>query len=148
MGPLRAFVLSLALAGCASSGVLDEDARVVELEAARLAWAEPDENFELTGLYESTLVEGEAAGVLWKVYYHFTPGASPDSRLEAGAYTGAALVFDGLRADFQVLSGEWSRNGARLELSGAGALDVAAAGDHLRLSNPEGAVTLLRVPFE
>ena len=126
-GTMALAVLAL-LPSCLASTVVDASARAVEVQEDLRAWrgAEPG---DLSGLYESVRLEGEAAASLWKVYYHFAPD---------GTYTGAALVFDGERAAFQTLSGTWSLAGGRLEIDGAETSRASVSGGDLRIAGAAG----------
>jgi hypothetical protein len=125
--------LSLAPA-CLASTVVEQADRAVRSEEPRRDWR-PAEAADIAGLYESVQLEGEAAAALWKLYYHFAPD---------GAYTGAALVFDGERAAFQTLTGTWSLAGGRLELDGVSGATAAVAGDELRIESEAGTASFRR----
>jgi hypothetical protein len=126
------------LPACLASSVVDASARAVEVHEDQRAWrtAEPG---DLTGLFESVRLEGEAAAALWKVYYHFASD---------GTYTGAALVFDGERAQFQTLSGTWSLAGGRLEIDGADDSRASVSGGDLRVEGAAGTAYFRRAAEE
>ena len=127
---IRALAALALLPGCAST-VVDASARAVEVQQDVREWRAADPS-DLTGLFESVRLEGEAAAALWKLYYHFAPD---------GTYTGAALVFDGERAAFQTLSGTWSLAGDRLEIDGAETSRASVSGGDLRIEGAAGAAS-------
>lgn len=127
-----------ALCACISPSVVSSEGRAVRPAAEELLWS-PARAEDFDGLFESVRIEGEAAAALGKVYYHFSPD---------GTYTGAALVFDGVRPAFHTLSGSWSLTEQGLDLGDGQPARVWAATDHLKLETPAGEAILRRVPLE
>jgi hypothetical protein len=130
---------ALLAAACARGGALEPAARGVApvVEEAR-TWR-PAEARDLTGLFESRAIEGEAAGALWKVYYHFAVN---------GSYTGAALVIGGAQPEFQTLAGRWTLADGVLDLGQGERLAARVAGDELELESPGGRARLVRVALQ
>lgn len=132
----RVALLALASAGasCASAPLAPE-ARAVLDERPSIAWREARlEDFD--GLFEAERVEGEAAGALRKLWYHFE---------RDGSYSGAALVFDGEHARFQTLGGRWSLLGDQLDLGSGERARVRAADGWLRVESAHGLALLRRI---
>jgi hypothetical protein len=131
---IAASSLALALAGsCVAPSVLDESRRAVAPAGEAVAWREPVES-DFRGLFESASIEGEVAGALAKVWYHFAGD---------GTYSGAALVIGGDAPEFQTLSGRWSLAGDRLDLGDGQLAAVRVAEGRLRLES-EGGIAVLR----
>lgn len=138
----RALLLALASllvpGACISPSVLESEGRAVRTTEDELAWrAARAEDFD--GLFESVRIEGEVAAALAKVYYHFSPD---------GTFSGAALVFDGVRPAFQTLSGTWKLSETGLDLGDGKPARAFAAVDHIKLETSDGTAVLRRVPFE
>ncbi len=129
-------ILCLALASCIPSNVVAVEDRSVRVDLDRLDW-QPLAKGDLPGLYESVEVTGEAAAVLWKIFYLFSEG---------GQYSAAALVLKGESPAFQSLQGTWQMVGKRLDLmDGSDSLEASVSGDHLRFESPTGSVTFRRL---
>jgi hypothetical protein len=133
-GIVAATLTAAALTGsCITPSVLERSEREVkapEEELASLAWHDAARD-ELLGLFESIAIEGEVAGSLWRVWYHFASD---------GTYSGAALVLGGVDPEFQTLSGTWSLDGGALDLGQGQVVRVQAADSHLRMESEGGAV--------
>lgn len=120
--------------GCIASNVVATEDRFVQQPLAALAFA-PVPDLQLDGLYESVEITGDAAVSLRRIYYLFRPG---------GSFTAAALVDAGGGAAFQTLSGTWTNGADGLSLDGTAPVQLEQAGEHLRITAPNGAVVLRR----
>lgn len=131
--------LALALApACITPSVVDSSGRQVEVKAEQLAWR-PATAADLSGLFESVAIEGEAAAALWRAYYHFAAD---------GTYTGAALVIGGANPEFQTLSGSWRLEGGLLDLGDGIPILVSAAEQLLRMESEGGVATFRRAAVQ
>jgi len=119
---------------CIASNVVATEDRFVQEPVATLAFV-PAPELVLDGLYESVEITGDAAVSLRRIYYLFRGD---------GSYTAAALAEAGNGAQFQTLSGTWSNTAAGLSLDGGEPVVLERAGQHLRLTAPNGAVVLRR----
>ena len=129
-----AALLLVSLTGCIASNVVAKEDRQVAAPLQELAFA-PAPGLQFDGLYESVDVTGDAAVSLRRVFYLFRPD---------GSYTAAALVEGPDGASFQTLDGTWSSDDRGLSLDGGEPVPLDRAGDHVRLSAPNGAVVLRR----
>jgi hypothetical protein len=135
---MRALVPALLLlGGCIAPNVLDESRRSVQASDA-VVWR-PARADDLSGLFESTAIEGESAAALGKVYYHFS---------RDGSYTGAALVIGGAVPEFQTLSGRWTLDERGLDLGDGSLVRASAAEGRLRFESDAGVATFRRVAVE
>lgn len=135
---LRVFIcLALcSLASCIPSNVVAVEDRSVRVDLDSLDW-QPLSDGDLIGLFESVEITGEAAAVLWKIFYLFS---------EDGGYTAAALVLSGDSPAFQSLHGTWQLVGNRLDLmDGSDSLEASVSGSHLRFESATGSVTFRRL---
>lgn len=123
-----------ACSGCIASNVVATEDRLVPQPLAALPFA-PAPDLRLDGLYESVEITGDAAVSLRRIYYLFR---------DDGSYTAAALAEGDGAATFQTLSGTWHTTAAGLSLDGAEPVRLEQAGQHLRLTAPNGAVVLRR----
>ena len=126
---------ALASTGCIAPSVVDSAGRAVALEAGPIDWR-PATADDVSGLWESTSIEGEAAASVLRIWYAFAPG---------GDYSGAALVSGESGPLFQTLGGAWSLLGEVLDLGGGQAAEVSAADGRLRLATEGGVVVLARL---
>jgi hypothetical protein len=128
--------LAAALSGCGTpSGGSATAVRALPAADADVAWTRASRG-DVVGYFESDRITGEAAASVRRVLYAFA---------DDGTYSGAALVQEGPRATFQVLSGRWSLDGDRLSLGeGSAPTRVLAAPGRLRLVSEGGAVTFRR----
>jgi hypothetical protein len=133
-----ALLLALLAPACIAPSVVDSSGRAVESAAEELAWRDAQPR-DFDGLFESTAIEGEAAAVIGRIYYHFSP---------AGSYTGAALVIGGAEPEFQTLSGRWTLGPDGLDLGDGVPVRASASEGHLRLASDGGVVTLQRQVIE
>jgi hypothetical protein len=134
-----AALLASVPAACIADSVIDEHARVAAVEdVAPVSWL-PADPAALPGGWESDGIEGEAAALVWKIYYHFA---------EDGTYTGAALVLADPDPEFQTLSGTWSVESGALTLNSDAPVPAWIAGERLKLEGPAGTVTFHRVRFQ
>ncbi len=130
-----ALVLFVAAPACITPSRLDESSRSVVLPPLQVVWR-PAQAVDLSGLFESTSIEGEAAASLWKIYYHFAAD---------GSFTGAALVVGGPQPEFQTLSGAWMLDEKGLDLGDGQPVPAFAAPGQLKLEAEGGVVILQRV---
>ncbi|HEX5052132.1 MAG TPA: hypothetical protein VFZ65_10190 [Planctomycetota bacterium] len=121
-------------AGCIGSSVVATEDRLVVPRLEDLQFT-PAAGLQLSGLYESIEVRGDAAVSLRKVYYLFGPD---------GSYTAAALTeADGVPS-FQTLNGTWRSDEAGLSLDGGAPVLLEQAPEHLRITAPNGVLVLRR----
>jgi hypothetical protein len=124
---------------CLADTVIDEHARVAATEAgAPIPWLPADAQ-ALPGGWESDGIEGEAAALVWKIYYHFA---------DDGTYTGAALVLADRNPEFQTLAGTWSVEAGALTLNSDPPVPAWIAGERMKLEGSTGTVTFRRVHFQ
>lgn len=126
------------LCACIAPSVVESSGRAVQVEHAALDW-HPAEPAELSGLFESIAIEGEAAASLWRVQYHFSRN---------GSWTGAALVIGDAEPQFQTLSGSWTLERGNLDLGDGVPLRAEVAPEHMRLTFEGGSVVLRRAAVE
>ncbi|MBL8695249.1 MAG: hypothetical protein JNJ88_14240 [Planctomycetes bacterium] len=124
-----------ALPSCISPSVLEAEKRAIESPALQLEWTQAAAS-QLEGLFESVELQGEMAEVVWRIEYHFS---------RDGSYSGAALVLQGARPEFQTLSGRWRLEEGRLLLDDAAPALALAAPGHLRIQSEQGSLTLRSV---
>lgn len=134
-------LLCLGLSGCYASNVVASGDREVKVEVERVTWR-PATLEDLPGFYESTQVEGAAAGALLKAYYYFGPD---------GDYSGGALVVSPEGPRFLVLAeeGRYVFADGKIDLQdGSGPVPLEAAPERLKLQSPETTLTFRRIPLE
>jgi hypothetical protein len=129
-----ALLTAIGAAGCIASNVVAPEQRFVVADTAELAFA-PATPGALQGFYGSVDIRGDAATALRRIYYLFAAD---------GTYTGAALADVGEHAQFQTLSGTWTLDERGLALDGGEPVPCAVAGEHVRLTAPNGVVVLRR----
>lgn len=132
---LLVLVGAVAFPSCISPSVLEAEKRAIESPAIQLEW-KPAAATQLDGLFESVELQGEMAAVVWRIEYHFS---------KDGTYSGAALVLQGARPEFQTLSGRWRLEEGHLVLDDASPAVALAAPGHLRLQSEQGTLTLRSV---
>jgi len=131
----------LALPGCYASSTLAESERTVAAAAPRASWRAAVKD-DLPGLWASTAIEGQSAGVVLKVYYAFDAD---------GGWSGAALVLgeDGPRFTSLADDGRWALADATLDLhDGAPPAKAWIDGPRLRLVAGDDRLELVRVPLD
>ncbi len=127
------------LPACTPSHPLAPTARAVAPAPETVTWA-PARREDVAGFFESERITGDAAATLRRVWYSFAAD---------GTWSGAALVDDGGRTAFQVLSGRWTVDGGVLRLGGDSAPARAfAAPDRLRLDSDGGSVLFRRAHLD
>lgn len=139
-GALLAALL-LALPGCYASNTLSESERAVTPTAERVTWRAAGRD-DLPGLWASTAIEGQSAGVVLKVYYSFDAD---------GGWSGVALVLgeDGPRFTPLTTEGSWTLADATLDLhDGAPPAQAWTSGPRLRLVAGDDRLELARVPLD
>jgi hypothetical protein len=124
----------LLLPGCIPSNVVAVEDRAV-VTAADVAEWRPATRAEAVGLFASSSITGPVAASLRAIYYLFE---------DDGSFTAAALVHEGERPEFRVLSGAWEFRDGNLVLDGAEPARLESAKDLLRLSGADGTVVLRR----
>ncbi len=134
----RLLLLALGASSCITATVIDEHARASRIASTAAAWA-PATSELLAGGWESETIEGEAAAVVLKIYYHFAADQT---------YTGAALVLGDANPEFQTLTGSWSLDSGQLRLNQDEPVTAAIDGDRLRLESAGENVVFRRVRFQ
>ena len=131
-----AVLLPVALAACGTpSGGIAAGDRAVSAKDVQVVWGKAT-RADVVGYFESDHVSGEAASSVRRVLYSFA---------DDGTFSGAALVQEGPRATFQVLSGKWTLSGDTLTLGAESApAKVSAAPGRLKLDSEGGSVTFRR----
>ena len=126
----------LALSGCIAPSVVESSGRAVADSKPALEW-HPAAAADLAGPFESESIEGEAAGALLKLYYHFAPD---------GRYSGAALVVGDEGPAFQTLTGTFTLDdGSSIDLGDGALARISVAGERLRLESEGNVIVLRRV---
>lgn len=121
--------------GCAASHPLDKKDRAVAAAPEAIAWR-PATREDVIGYFESERITGEAAGALRRAFYAFAAD---------GTYSGAALVQEGGKSTFQVLSGKWTWKAGLLDLGpDAPPAKAFAAPDRLKLDSEGGSAVFRR----
>lgn len=135
-GPLLVLA-SVGFSGCYASNVVEADQREVKVKEEQVTWR-PASEADLPGFYESTAVEGAAAGALLKAYYYFGP---------EGDYSGGVLAVSPEGPRFLVLAedGRYSFSEGKIDLQdGSGPVPLEAAPGQLRLTSPETTLVFRR----
>ncbi len=136
---LLVLILACTPVSCIADSVLDEHARAsAPEEQPILPWV-PASPPDLLGGWESDGIEGEVAGLVWKIDYYFS---------DDGSYTGAALVLADPDPQFQTLTGTWSLDSGALTLNSDAPVPAWIASDRMKLDGPTGTVTFRRVRFQ
>jgi hypothetical protein len=125
----------LGIGGCIAPSVVESSGRAVTEAPTTLEWR-PALDRDLDGAFESELIEGEAAGALLKLYYHFAPD---------GRYSGAALIQGDDGPAFQTLSGRFTLASGELDLGEQSLARASVAGERLRLESDGTTIVLRRV---
>lgn len=129
-----AAVLAAALApACIASNTLSVSDRAVNPELDSDEWHEATAE-ELTGLWRTVAIEGDAAAVVLDVIYWIAADET---------FSGAAL-FAGPPPSYQVLSGTWRLEGGVLVLGDGEPARVEAGERRLRLTGEQGRLVLER----
>ena len=126
------------LGGCYASNVVEASQREVKVEQEKVTWR-PSVEADVPGFYESTAVEGAAAGALLKAYYYLGP---------EGDYSGGVLVVSPEGPRFLVLAenGRYEFAAGKIDLKdGSGPVPLDAAPDQIRLRSPETTIVFRRV---
>jgi hypothetical protein len=126
---------ALATTGCIAPSVVDSAGRAVALESGPIDWRAATAD-DVSGLWESTSIEGDAAASVLRIWYAFARG---------GDYSGAALVTGENGPVFQALGGRWTLAGEVIDLGGGQEAAVWAASGCLKLATDGGIVVLARV---
>ena len=123
--------LCLGLGSCFPSNILKLKQRSIIQPSAEIDWR-PANLQEIPGLYTSTEINGPMANVLRRIVYLFD---------DDGTYTASALFY-GPPAEFQVLRGTWTLEGALIKLDDSAPAPIEWGIEHIRISGEEGSVVL------